>query len=452
MPPNKAGEKRNKSIIIGVVSGVATRGASFVFTLITVPMTLHYLGSERYGIWMTMISILAWLSVSDLGLANGLTPLLSAAIGQNKTSQAKQYISTTIWLLLAISGICSTIFAITWSQIDWQSALNVSNSSLSAEISTSILIAVLTLLFSLPLKVTQRVYLATQMGLQANLWQLATAAASVIGIFIATKSDGGLISLVTGYSLAQLLTGVVNIFWLFLKTHPHLRPSLKPKFEHLKHVSSMGSLFLLNQIATLIIFQKDSILISTTLNPTETANYNIVWQMFFFLNAINILASPHLSPAFGDAYAHNDHKWMRHVASRYILITFSASLLASSFLAVFFNQVLELWVGATLAPSSQVIYSIATLTVIMSIQWPLITLLNGTGRLRIFTIFFIISAAINIPLSYALIKIIGPEGCAISTIITTAFISLPASIIEIVKIINNTPNKPNTAQHKEVKI
>ena len=56
-------EGRNRRLAAGIASGVLTKGVAFLLTLVTVPVTLHYLGLERYGIWVTMIPILAYLSV-----------------------------------------------------------------------------------------------------------------------------------------------------------------------------------------------------------------------------------------------------------------------------------------------------------------------------------------------------------------------------------------------------
>ena len=39
---------------------------------VTVPLTLNYLGSERYGLWMTISSVSLMLGFADLGIGNGV--------------------------------------------------------------------------------------------------------------------------------------------------------------------------------------------------------------------------------------------------------------------------------------------------------------------------------------------------------------------------------------------
>ena len=50
----------------------ASTGLGMLALIITVPMTLPYLGPERFGIWMTVASFAGLLSFMDLGVGNGL--------------------------------------------------------------------------------------------------------------------------------------------------------------------------------------------------------------------------------------------------------------------------------------------------------------------------------------------------------------------------------------------
>jgi O-antigen/teichoic acid export membrane protein len=47
--------------------------------VISVPLTLTYLGSERYGMWMAISSIVALLAFADFGLGNGLVNAIAVA-------------------------------------------------------------------------------------------------------------------------------------------------------------------------------------------------------------------------------------------------------------------------------------------------------------------------------------------------------------------------------------
>ena len=51
------------------------------------PLTVHYLGAERYGVWLTISSLLTWMSMTDFGLAgNALVNVLAEASGKDDQS------------------------------------------------------------------------------------------------------------------------------------------------------------------------------------------------------------------------------------------------------------------------------------------------------------------------------------------------------------------------------
>lgn len=418
---------RNRRLAVGVVSGVLTKAVAFLLTIITVPMTLHYLGTESYGIWVTMISILAWLSMVDLGIANGLTPALSAAFGKKRDDLAREYVATAFWSLTIIASIAALIIAFLWDWLDWGWIFNIEGADLKQQVSLAMATAVAIFLVTLPLSITQRIFLSYQEGLTANSWQLIVSLAGVAGIYFVTRTEGGLIYLVLGYSGMQLLGTLASTVWLFGYTKPNLRPFIYPNLSKAKHVLSLGGMFFILQIATLMIYQKDNILITHYLGASQAATYSVAWQMFLYLNFANILIAPYLGPGFGEAYANGDLSWMRKAFKRYMLTTCVVAIPFVILLVLFYKSILAVWVGSKVMPTPETIFWLALWTLILSVQAPIITLLNNTGRLRVFTIVYGIAALINIALSVFLIKLVGVTGGIIASVITmTVFVVLPS--------------------------
>src|SRR5437879_5520509 len=67
--------------------------------LITVPLTLPYLGEERFGVWMTIASLAATLSFLDLGIGNALINHVASASAANDPPRLRQAISRGLLLL-----------------------------------------------------------------------------------------------------------------------------------------------------------------------------------------------------------------------------------------------------------------------------------------------------------------------------------------------------------------
>jgi len=194
-----------------------------------------------------------------------------------------------------------------------------------------------------------------------------------------------------------------------------------------KHVLSLGGMFFINQVATLVIFQKDNMLITHYLGPAQATPYSVTWQLFLYLNVINVLVAPYLGPSIGEAFALGDLHWLRRVFGRHMLISCCVSLPSVVLLSWFHRPILAAWVGPAVMPTSAIVFWIAVWTVIFSVQWPIISLLNNTGRLRVFTTLYALAALLNVPLSVLLIKSHGAYGGAMASAITTGvFVLLPS--------------------------
>ena len=63
--------ERYRRVALTVVTTAGAKLVAILTTLVTVPLTLHYLGAERYGMWMTISSIVAMMGLADLGMGLG---------------------------------------------------------------------------------------------------------------------------------------------------------------------------------------------------------------------------------------------------------------------------------------------------------------------------------------------------------------------------------------------
>src|SRR3982751_421810 len=76
-------QERYRRAALAVLASVAARGVSILTLLLTVPLTVGYLGEERYGLWMAVTSFLGFLVFADLGIGNGLINTISDAHAKN---------------------------------------------------------------------------------------------------------------------------------------------------------------------------------------------------------------------------------------------------------------------------------------------------------------------------------------------------------------------------------
>ncbi len=72
------------------------RGISLIIGFLIVPLTLHYLSPIKYGIWLTISSMVGWFTFFDIGLGNGFRNKFAEAKAKNDFELARIYVSTDL--------------------------------------------------------------------------------------------------------------------------------------------------------------------------------------------------------------------------------------------------------------------------------------------------------------------------------------------------------------------
>src|ERR1035438_3879219 len=102
------------------------KAISVVIGLLFVPLLLHYLDAERYGLWLTLTSIVGWFTFFDAGLGNGLRNRLTEALAQGEQQLAKEYVSTTYAIISIIFIVVLIVFYCVNPFLHWNEILNTS--------------------------------------------------------------------------------------------------------------------------------------------------------------------------------------------------------------------------------------------------------------------------------------------------------------------------------------
>ena len=122
----KQGSGRSVVVKKNIVGSLFVKGCSIVISLLIVPLTLGYVSSDLYGIWLTLSSIMMWLNFFDIGFTLGLKNKLPEAITLGNMQRGKELVSTTYFIMISIFVPLCIVLEIIIPYIDWASFLNVS--------------------------------------------------------------------------------------------------------------------------------------------------------------------------------------------------------------------------------------------------------------------------------------------------------------------------------------
>nr|WP_251740808.1 MATE family efflux transporter [Gramella sp. AN32] len=308
-------------------------------------MTINYVNADRYGIWLTISSIVAWFSFFDIGLTQGLRNKFALAKAEGDDESAQVYVSTTYAVLGIIFTVLWGLFLLINPLLNWSDILKVSP-DFSKEI--SLLAAIVFSYFCLQfiLRVVTTIITADQEPARASLIDFIGQVISllIIGILVST-TVGSLIYLGIALCVAPIIVLVGANFFFFSGKYKLYRPSLsKVKFSHAKSLFNLGSIFFIIQIAGIIQFESANIIISRNFGPEDVTDFNIVYKYFGILNmAFMIFITPFWS-ASTEAFLKGDLQWIRKSIKQYNILNIFF-IFIGAFMLVFSGYVYTLWLG-----------------------------------------------------------------------------------------------------------
>lgn len=423
VPPDSAAaarrsQERNRRARLTAIATVASRGIGALTTLITVPLTLGYLGTERYGLWMTISSLIAFLIFTDLGIGNGLLTAIANASGRDDRVQAARDVASAFWMLVAVGGFLVVLVLATLPIVSWAAVFNVNTAEARAEAGPAMIAFGVCFAASLPLAAVTQVRYGYQEGYLNSGFVAAGSILGLILVVLAIQLELGLPFLVLALMGSPLVAGTANALVLFRKQRPWLAPSLK-RADGATAIALLrsGSQFLVLQLALAAAFYSDTLIAARVIGPQAVAEYSVATKLFLVPTVLVTAALGPLWPAYGEAIARRDLDWVRSTLRRSILVALALTVPVSIALALLANPILALWIGGAVSPPTLLVAGIAIWTVLSGVGTALAMLLNGLHILRVQIVTAVIMAILNVGLSIFLASRIGVAGVILGTVI-----------------------------------
>ena len=409
-------------------------------SLVSIPLTIGYLGSERYGAWVTITTVLAFLNITDFGLANSLTNALGKAQAQDAREAGRRYVSSAFAMLSSVALVILVCAAALGSPIARFLFPNLQSAVAQTEVAPAIMAALAIFALNLPLLINARVLAAHQQNAVANLWNIAGTLGNLLALLCVVWFRGGLIWLVCGSFGFRLLTNVVCSIWLFGFYKPWLRPKLAAvDLAYVRELFSQGWKFFITGIGLIINWQTDNIVIAHFLGAALVTPYNVCFNLFTIATGLQGLVQPSLWPAYTEAYAQRDYDWIRQTLNSNFRFSVVTTIAIVGVLAIFADPIIRLWAGPVAVPPFSVILWMAIWRLMLSTLSPGICLLNATGHLRGLAVYGTITAILNLALSILLAQIYGIAGVIAGTALAYAIASYVPISVEVRHVVRKFP-------------
>lgn len=428
-PEGRSQERLRRIAWTGITLAIA-RFVTIAISLITIPLTLDYLGVERYGLWMTVSSFTALLAFADMGLGNGLINTISEANGKEDRIAARIHVSSAVVMLSAIAAALLSIFLLVYNWIDWSHLYNVQSSVAIAEAGPATFVFLLCFSLNVPLSAVQRVQLGYQQGFANSLWQAAGSIMALGAVLLAVFLHAGLPWLVLALVGMPVLSMLFQNTQVYLVSYAWLRPS----FGFVRRWSvnllfRLGFMFFLLQLAMAVAYASDNIVAAQVLGLQAVAEFATAAKLFSITPIVLSLLLLPLWPAYGEAVSRGDVNWVKLTLMRSLIFATAIASTAALLLFLFGQDIVEIWAGTAVLPSYSLLLGLSVWSILSAAGTAVAMLLNGTGTIKFQVVCASLMAVAAIVLKTFLAQRIGVAGIAWGTVIAYfIFIAIPMAV------------------------
>lgn len=415
---------RNKMLFLNILFSGFLKIVGLLTSLVIVPITINYLNNEVYGIWMTITSILYWITTFDIGLGNGMRNYLAEALATNDTKLGKKYLSTTMLLLSLIALSMAIVLLYPLITINFNSFFNT-NAIAGNELRMAVVIAVGFTLMNFVLKNIGMIFVAMQKYAINDLLSISGNVIALILIYILTKvTTGNLVLVVLAYTMTSCVAFLLAAIPLFWK-HPELKPSLRFFDKSLgKKIVGKGFGFFVIQISScLVIFGAANFFITQSCGPAAVTTYNIAYKFFNLLViAYTIILAP-MWNAYTDAYVKGDMQWIKATFNK-ALKFWVLSICGGLGMLLICNLFYKLWIGNMVNVPLSVSASTLIYVCFFNLNNCATYLINGLNKIFVQIIISLAVTTLYIITVLAFGRKLGVEGIVLSMAASYAVMSV----------------------------
>lgn len=364
--------------------------------LFLIPLTIGILDKEAFGVWVTIATIINWMTFFDFGVGNGLRNKLVESLAAGDTVKSKKLISTAYaFTALVCAGIAllylliGTFFSYSTSWFKY--ALSTEN--ISAALSMAVYLFLIRFFL---MTVTFLNYAKQKSGINDILqfWNIALTIAVLVVLKFTMQLH--LSDVVLVYCIIPILVYGVYSF-IFFSRNKNLTPHYKAVDKKLApELMSVGMSFFFIQIVTMLLITFPVFIINKWYGATYVTEYNIAARLYGAVYmGLTVILTPYWS-AITKAAAENNTAWLRTTLVKmqkvsYVFIAFIVLLFVLS------QFIYKLWIGDAVSISFNMNLAPALYNIALLLIAPLNYYQNGKSTLQMQVFLSVINVILYFP-------------------------------------------------------
>ncbi|HVS88650.1 MAG TPA: flippase [Candidatus Acidoferrum sp.] len=352
-------------------------GAPLIVAVFSIPILIHGLGKDRFGVLALAWALIGYASLFDIGLGRALTQLVARKLGAGEEHEVPTLVWTSLLLMLAL-GVVGTAVIVAIAPWLVHHALKIPEALQSETLLAFYLLGV-----SVPVVITtaglRGLLEAHQRFKLVNALRIPIGVFTFVGPLLVLPFSWSLVPVV-GILVAGRLIGCLAHLLVCFSVVPELRRRVAWHGPSAGPLLRFGGWTTVTNIVGPMMLYMDRFVIGMLVSATAVAYYATPYEVVTKLFVITGAISAVMFPAFSLAGAMDRHRSLM-LYRRAMGYMFAGLLPVTAILLMGAKPGLSLWLGVDFASHS---YRVAQLLVagtsVMAMEALPFVLIQGLGR------------------------------------------------------------------------
>jgi O-antigen/teichoic acid export membrane protein len=403
---------KGNSIYLNISKGFVWQGVGIISTLVSLPISIRFLGKHDYGIWITIYGTVLWMSGFDFGIGNGFRNELAISFTQGERRKSSYIVSNAFLTISMIAGLLMLLGFIINYLLHAGLFFNVAYAE-----GVYSLVNVLLVFFGMEMifKLTGTIYTADQ---RASIVPFVTGINNVLVLLCVflLERNGSFFKynrlFVYGLfvGIIPFLSNSVLTVFSFSSRYRYLLPTFKNyDLTWIKKIFATGIKFFGIQIAMIFLLQLSNILVTSWSSPVYVTTINIADKYFGIISIVGTIILFPFWSAFTAANERKEHVWIKKtlVKLEYVFVGLAVVGILLFFL---FPFVVKIWFKHSLVVPASFMLVILLKNLFIILNSIYSYYLNSIGKVNLQLILYTTFAVLNVPVSYLLFTLFGTVG------------------------------------------
>lgn len=362
---------RDRILRVGLATTLVNRVVALAVPLVSLPIFLTELGAERYGVWVTVTSLVAVLAVLDLGIGNATLTFLAA-------TRSREARIAAVRTMYRIAVLVTVVLLAGWwllSAAGWATRLYGAEGI--ADANALIQVATVGALLQLPLTLVYKVQ--TGLGRQgsANMAQAYGSVLLLVGLVGLVAAGTSAIVIVVWAAFCPVLVAAVYSAASLWRGREAVRGWRSVPGQPARTQIRVGLPIFIVSMLMLVAQNIDPYLVGRTLGYDSVQEFAVPFRIFAAVSSLAVMLSAPLWALNAEALSRGDVEWVRHRARRVAALGGAVVAGMSLLLVLGGPLLLDLWLGGAVEFDWVVWSAFGVMVVVQSVSGPFFMVQNA---------------------------------------------------------------------------